>query len=331
MTHWPSPGAYPGLVPHAYDIVVVNRAGLQRTIAHTSEEPLEQGEVIRLDGRFWIVAEVGSGADTQQVEGPDAHHHVAEHAVAKPARYRIRMRHPDGLEEVGVFRRFRTDAPRLGHAFATFEDGGPESWEIVEEHVTVDELGEPYIELLAERDFAEYDEPPDHELEHALARAVESLPTEATATFDRAASAGLAVELVGLEPDEVPDWSEAERFVDALVLEEIEDDLLEQCGVDPDRDPHETWIAQVQARLREDLARFRADLEGDHVQIEEWEYLDGRIFASVGSPADEADPNTGLRLALPPRRRRRARCRGLLARPQVRDRGLSPLQVRRAA
>ena len=138
MTHWPSPVAYPGRVPHAYDIVVVNRAGLRRTIAHTSEELLEQGEVIRLDGRFWIVAEVGSGAITQQVEGPDDHHHVAEHAVAKPARYRIRMRHPVGQEEVGVFRRFRTDAPRLGHAFATFEDGSPESWEIVEEHVTAE-------------------------------------------------------------------------------------------------------------------------------------------------------------------------------------------------
>jgi hypothetical protein len=81
--------------------------------------------------------------------------------------------------------------------------------------------------------------------------------------------------------------------VDALVLEEIEDDLLELCGVEPGSDPHDTWLDTVKTRLRADLASFRADVEGDHVEIEGWEYLEGRIFASVGTFEDEADPDSG--------------------------------------
>ena len=45
-------------------------------------------------------------------------------------------------------------------------------------------------------------------------------------------------------------------------------------------------------RVRSDLEDFRSDIEGEHDQIEEWEYLDGRVFASVG-PDDEADPDAG--------------------------------------
>jgi hypothetical protein len=270
-------------VSYAYDIEVVNRAGVTRSVAHTTQAALEQGEVLRLDGRFWIVAEIGSGP----ADGS------AEHVVAKPARYRIRTRHPDGREELGAFRRFRVDAPRLGHAFTTVEDGVPESWEIVDERATTDERGEPYVELVAERDFAEIEDLPDHELEHALARSTDGLSVSAAEAFDRAVVTGQAVELVALEPDEAPDWAEAERFLEALVIEEIEDDLLEQCGVDPDSAPRESWLGRVQGRLREDLSRFRADIESEHVQIEEWDYLDGRIFASSGTTEDESNPDSG--------------------------------------
>jgi hypothetical protein len=271
-------------VPHAYDVVMVNRAGVRRVLPFVSEEPLEPSEVIRLAGRFWIVDDVSPGPD-----GPRP-----TQVVAKPARYRIRLRYPDGREELGAFRRFRSDAPRLGHAFTTYPDRRPESWQVVDERVRRDEQGgEPYLELRAERDFAEVEELPDHELEHALARSLENLPEEAAEAFGRASEAGLAVELVALEPGEAPDWEEAERFVDALILEEIEDDLLELCGIDPDRDPRDTWLERVQERLRNDLASFRGDIEADHDDIDEWDYLDGRIFASVGTPEDEADPDSG--------------------------------------
>ena len=49
----------------------------------------------------------------------------------------------------------------------------------------------------------------------------------------------------------------------------------------------------VQDRLREDLRGFRDDIEGDHDEIEEWEFRDGRIFASIGSFEDESNPDSG--------------------------------------
>jgi hypothetical protein len=63
--------------------------------------------------------------------------------------------------------------------------------------------------------------------------------------------------------------------------------------VDSDSDPRETWLPRVQERLLDDLERFRADVEGDHAEIEEWEFADGRVFAAVGSRDDEANPDKG--------------------------------------
>ena len=117
--------------------------------------------------------------------------------------------------------------------------------------------------------------------------------TDLVDTLSRAQQAGLEVELVALDAGEVPDWDEAERYIDALILEEIEDDLLEQSGVHPNRHPRDTWLGTVKERLRSDLAAFRADVEGDHDDIEEWDFLDGRVFASVGSFDDESNPNSG--------------------------------------
>jgi len=181
----------------------------------------------------------------------------------------------------------------VGHTFTTIEDGQPASWEVVDERLVYDGAGDPYLDFVAERDYSEPGELADHELEHAMAGADDTLPEAASAALTAAESAGRSVELVALEPGELPDWDEAERYLDALVIEEIEDDLLELSGVNPNRDPPETWIATVKERLREDLARFRSDIEGDHDQIEEWDFLDGRVFAAVGDFDDEADPDSG--------------------------------------
>jgi hypothetical protein len=270
-------------VAYDYDVEIVSRTGSRRTRPYTSETELRPGDVLRIDGRHWLVARLEPTEEGRR-----------DRLIVTAARYRLRLRHPDGREERGAYRRFRPDAPRLGHAFTTLEDGRPESWEVVDERLAFDERGEAYLDVVAERDFAEVEgDLPDHELEHALARSEEVLPPEATATFERAQSLGLAVELVVLEPGEAPDWEEAERYLEALVLEEIEDDLLEQCGVDPDRHPRETWLERVKERLRSDLQLFRADVEGDHDEIEEWDYLGGRVFASVGSVDDESDPDKG--------------------------------------
>ncbi len=257
-----------------------NRAGKERVHRYTTDDTLEPGSVLVLEGRWWLVERV------EDAEPP--------RALAKPARYRMRLVHPDGREELGAFRRYRPDGPRLGHAFTTLEDGRPISWQVTEQRLAVDDQGEPYLDLVAERDYAEEGgELPDHELEHALARDDGDLPEEALATLTRAAESGLMVELVSLDPGEASDWEEAERYIDALILEEIEDDLVEQCGVDPDRDPRETWLQIVKERLREDLRRFRADIEGDHDEIEEWDFRGGRVFASVGSEEDESNRDSG--------------------------------------
>ena len=135
---------------------------------------------------------------------------------------------------------------------------------------------------------------PDHELEHTLARrGDEELPEGAAATLARAAAEGLSVELVALEPGEEPAWDAAERFIDALVLVEVNDDLVVRCGVDTDRDPPDTWLDTIKERLRIDLQSFRADVEENRDEIEEWSFRDGRIFASVGSVDDESDPSSG--------------------------------------
>jgi hypothetical protein len=166
---------------------------------------------------------------------------------------------------------------------------------VVDEQLARDDDGEPFLDLVAERDYAEAEgELPDHELEHALAaRREEGLSSASAAALSQAAARGLDVELVALDPGEEPDWTESLRYIDSLIFEQIEDDLFEQCGVDVDNDRRETWLDTVKERLRSDLEAFRRDAESDHDQIEEWDFRGGRIFVTVGSYADEFDRDSG--------------------------------------
>jgi hypothetical protein len=266
-------------VAFEYEVVTVNRAGIERVHPLVSENELSAGSVVTLDGRDWLVDAVEDG-DTIRV-------------VAKPARYRLRLRHPDGREELGAFRRMRPDGPRLGHSFTTIEDRAPISWSVVDEAFAHDEQDEPFLDLVAERDYGEAEgDLPDHELEHALAARSDQVPDAARERIDEATRSGLSIELVALEPEESPDWEEARRYIEALSLDTIEDDLLEMCGVDTRRDSEATWLETVKSRLRDDLDRFSADVEGDHDEIEEWDFHRGRVFAAVGAPDDEADPDS---------------------------------------
>jgi hypothetical protein len=260
-----------------YDVVAHHRDGREHVVRYASEESLEVGTVLRLEGRYWLI---------ESIDG--------SRAAARPARYRLTLRHPDGREEIGAFRRFRPGSPGIGHSLATIEDGQAVNWQVVDQRLARDEDREPYLELVAERDFSEVEELSDHELEHAFAQREEyELPEGAAATFARAEAAGLSVELVALEPGEEPEWEEAERYIDTLIFEEIEDDLFEHCGVDVRRDPQDSWLSTVKERLLEDLRQFRADVEGEHDQIEEWSFRDARIFASIGSADEEANPLSG--------------------------------------
>jgi hypothetical protein len=178
-----------------------------------------------LGGRYWLV---------ERVEGP--------RAQARPARYRLTLRHPDGRREAGAFRRYRADAPTLGHQLATIEDGAPVSWAVVEQRLAHDDAGEPFLESIAERDYAEAESLPDHQLEHALDQ--ESDDTEAAAAaLARAEAAGLAIELVGLEAGQAPDWEEANRYLDSLAFNVFY--WLPIRGESPAREPAERSLAGV--------------------------------------------------------------------------------------
>jgi hypothetical protein len=267
--------------PLDYEVVARGRAGGERIHRYVTDEPLEPGGIIRLEGRFWLVETVEPDEDSPRVR-------------VVPARYRLRLHHPDDREELGAFRRYGVGAPHVGHGFTTIDGEEPVTWSVVEERLAHDELGEPYLDLVAERDYSEREELPDHELEHSVARGEDELPEAAAETLAQAQAAGLAAELVALEPGVVPDWDEAARSIDVLIFEEVEDDLFELCGVDVDEQPQDTWLDTVKDRLRNDLASFRDDIEGDHDEIEEWDFLDGRIFAVVGSADDESNPDIGF-------------------------------------
>jgi len=101
------------------------------------------------------------------------------------------------------------------------------------------------------------------------------------------------IEMVMLAPEAEPEWREAEAYIDSLILEEIDDELVELCGVDVDTDLKETWLEQIKKRLRLDLERFRDDLETDRDQIEQWELEGMRIYTSAGQWEDESDPHSG--------------------------------------
>jgi hypothetical protein len=110
-----------------YDVLTINRAGVQRVHEYASDDELGPGAVVRLKGRDWLI-------DSVDVEG---------RLVATPARYRLRLVHPDGREELGAFRRYRDDAPTVGHTLSTLEDGAPISWQVVDSRLAEDEQGEP--------------------------------------------------------------------------------------------------------------------------------------------------------------------------------------------
>jgi hypothetical protein len=263
-----------------YEVVMRSRSGHDHRQEYDSSEPLEVGMLVSLRGQRWLVDSVARSDRGKP------------RATLTPACYRLVLRHPDGREQAGAFRRFRAAEPRLGHAFTTLVNGQPVSWQIVDERIARGSRNELYIEFVAERDYAEVEAEalPDHELEHLDAAG-------ATDTVNAAlvggGDPGTSLELVALERGAEPDWPEAAVYIDSLVLEELGDDLLELCGIDSERNPRDRWLELVRERLRSDLELFRADVEGDHDEIEEWDSDGARVFASVGTWEDEASPTKG--------------------------------------
>lgn len=259
----------------SYEVVTHDRNGRQHVRLYESDEALAPGSVVLMGGRYWLV---------DRVEQSLAH--------AQPARYRLTLRHPDGHQEPGAFRRFRADSPTVGHQLTTLEDGAPISWTVIEYRLARDDAGEPFLESIAERDYGEAESLPDHQLEHALQQERDDVAAASTA-LARASAQGAAIELVGVERGQAPNWHDATQYLNSLILEELEDDLLEQCGVDTGRDPQHSWLDKAKRRLRDDLDSFRADIGHDHDRIEEWDFHGGTIFAALGRFDDDANPDSG--------------------------------------
>jgi hypothetical protein len=259
----------------SYRFITSSPDGRKRVYRYTSQDLLAPGSVVLLHDRYWLVVAVDDGA-----------------ARARPARYRLTLRHPDGRQEAGFFRRFRSDAPTLGHQLTTLDGGLPIAWAVVERQLAHDDAGQPFVEFIAERDYTEVESLPDHELEHTLDRERDDISL-ARSALARATASGLAVELVGLESGEAPEWEEAALFLDALILDEIGDQLIEQCGIDTGHVPRSHWLDRVKRRLSDDLDRLRGDIEGGHHEIEEWDFQGGRVFAAIGNFTDDSNPLTG--------------------------------------
>ena len=265
-----------------YSVIVPGRPGSGQEHRHrlSTANDLVVGDVVRVAGGRWIVDELREAGGERE-------------ARLEPARFRLVLLLPDGREEAGAVRRLRDDSLGGGHAFTTADEAGTHRlrWDVVESRFVRDEGGRPLIEFVAEHGLHAHEQVPDHELEHRNAQYGDL--AEARAALEFATAAGLAVELVELEPDRDPDWDEARAFLEGLVIEEIGEDLLERCGVKPEHDPPEAWIEEVRLRLRADLASFRGDVEGPHRQIQEWQIGPRRVFASSGTWESEADPDSG--------------------------------------
>jgi hypothetical protein len=265
-----------------YSAILPSRRGSGREHRHrlSTTHDLQVGDLVSVAGGRWIVDELREAGGERE-------------ARLEPARFRLVLLRPDGREEAGAIRRLRDDSLGVGHAFTTADEAGAHRlrWDVVTSRFVRDQGGRPLIEFLADHGLHAHERIPDHELEHRIAQQGDL--AEARAALEFATAAGLAVELVELEPDRDPDWAEAGAYLEALEIEEIGEDLLERCGVKPEQDSPEAWIEQVKLRLRADLTSFRGDVEGPHRQIREWRIGARRVFASIGTWENEADPDSG--------------------------------------
>jgi hypothetical protein len=138
----------------SYEIVTHDRAGRERVHPYAGEDALAPASVVLVGGRYWLVVWV-----EQQ-----------------------RVHHPDGHRESGTFRRFRADALSPRHQLTTLEKRVPISSVVVEQRLACDDAGEPFLESIAERDYAEAESLPDHELEHTLG---DTLDEETLSRYER--------------------------------------------------------------------------------------------------------------------------------------------------
>ena len=191
-------------------------------------------------------------------------------------------------------RRMRPDGPRLGHSFTTIEDGAPVSWSVIDEEFAHDEQGEPFLDLVAERDYGEAEgDLPDHELEHALTARSDEVPDAARERIDEATRLGFAIESSRSSRTRLPDWEEARRYIETLSLDTIADDLLELCGVDTEELAKGHGSKPSSRASATTSSSFSADVKGTTTRSRSGISTTAASSPRVGSVADESDPDRG--------------------------------------
>ena len=271
-----------------------------------------------LDGRDWLVDAVEEG-DTARV-------------VAKPARYRLRLRHPDGREELGAFRRMRAGQPATRPLVHDARGRGSR------------QLGASSRRRSPTTSRTSRSSTSSPSATTARPRA--TCPTTSSSTRSPASADGSGRRQgVDRRGDALracrsssPRSSRTRRRTGRRLAATSRPSVstrsrttCSSCAASTRGDDSEgTWLETVQARLRDDLESFSADVEGDHDEIEEWDFhRRPRLRLRGLGPDDEVRPRQGSRLDVPPPRRRCARRRRLRSRPKAGARGarLVPARV----
>jgi hypothetical protein len=152
--------------------------------------------------------------------------------------------------------------------------------------------GEPFLESIAGRDYADTESLPDHQLEHALEQQRDDTSTADT-VLARATVPGLAIELVGLEGSQAPGWDEATRYLDSLTSRNSRTICSSNAASIPAAIRGERGWTRPSGAFATISTASAPTSERGHDQTEEWDFHGDKIFAAQGSFDDDANPDSG--------------------------------------
>ena len=184
-----------------YEVVTSISREKERVRRYSSDDPLAPGERAP-DG--WPLL-----ARSRASKGREARPGLPR-VLAKPARYRLRLRHPDGHEELGAMRRLRSGSPDgwVTHSRRSRKDSRSAGrWST--SSLSATSAASRFSTYVAERDYAEAEgsSPTMSSSTRSTVRRRGGCRRTPTRRSQRLPREGLDVELVALDPGEEPDWA----------------------------------------------------------------------------------------------------------------------------